>query len=262
MDHRPRSLFLRIIGVLLLSLPIAFLVQAVGGDWPILRIYSRVAAILALVITIRHVQSNGYGWSLVGLGSPKRLLPECGFGFALGVVSFLALLALKFVSGAVEEIPLDAGTIATKGLKSLGQAILIGLSEELFFRGYITNELCRGLSRAKGIIIASAFFSAVHFLRVLPAWQEVLAEAFGLFLIGVALSVAMLQTGRIYFSAGLHAAWVFLMKWDNSFVFHATREPDWFWAGDRIVMSVPAWGMILLMIVMLPRVLKSAGMVR
>lgn len=256
-DSPAQKIFFQIALVFIIAFLIALTVNAIYPGWPIIRIVSRSAMLLALVITIRHVRLCGWNWKTVGMSSTDRVFPEWSLGFFIGACSFLALIGLKLASGAAIVSVQDTAPLLKKGLQALMQASLIGFSEELFFRGYITGELSRGLSKWRGIIIASLFFSAVHFLRTtLPSPSEIAAEAFGLFLIGITLAIARLETGRIYFSAGLHAAWVFLMKWDSSFVIHAERDPDWFWAGDRIVMSVPAWIMLAVFIAVLPAVLR------
>jgi len=256
-DARATKVIFQIAAVLLAAYPMALAVHAIHPAWPLLRIFSRIAMLLALIITIRHVRLGGWDWKAVGMGNGNRFFPEWRFGFFIGVCSFFLLIGLKFAAGAAFISVSDTAIILEKGGKALMQAGVIGIAEELFFRGYITGQLSRGLSKWRGVIIASIFFSAVHFMRSsLPSPAEVAAEAFGLFLIGVTLSIAMLETGRIYLSAGLHTAWVFLMKWDNSFLVHAERDPDWFWAGDRIVMSVPAWILLVVFIAIMPTVLR------
>jgi uncharacterized protein len=115
----------------------------------------------------------------------------------------------------------------------LAAAVVVPLIEELFFRGLFLGILLRSLRPVVAILIASAFFAIVHFLKA-PArptesvtWfsgfhsiansfaqfadpMMVLAVFTTLFLIGWILADARLRTRSLFLPIGLHSGWIFV----------------------------------------------------
>ena len=68
----------------------------------------------------------------------------------------------------------------------------------------------------------------------------------GLTLVGLILGIAYLRTGSLYLSVGLHAGWVFMIKFDGTFTSRAPdASPVWF-GDDKMVTGIVAWGMLLI----------------
>ena len=113
-------------------------------------------------------------------------------------------------------------------------ASVVPILEELLFRGFILGVLLRGFSRLNALLMTSALFSIIHFLkapeRTSPNesvnwlsgfvsighsfWQFghplLLAAGFlTLFAIGCILADARLQTRSLWLPIGLHAGWIF-----------------------------------------------------
>ncbi len=113
-------------------------------------------------------------------------------------------------------------------------ASVVPILEELLFRGFILGVLLRSFSRLNALLITSALFSIIHFLkapeRTSPNesvtwlsgfvsiahsfWQFgdplLLAAGFlTLFAIGCILADARLQTRSLWLPIGLHAGWIF-----------------------------------------------------
>jgi membrane protease YdiL (CAAX protease family) len=116
--------------------------------------------------------------------------------------------------------------------KVLLAAIAVPLIEEAFFRGIILGVLLRGGRRYLAILIASALFAVVHFLKApertsaVVSWTSgfnsishafaqfgspiMVVSAFAtLFLIGCILADARVLTRSLWLSIGLHAGWIF-----------------------------------------------------
>ena len=115
----------------------------------------------------------------------------------------------------------------------LAAAVVVPLIEELFFRGLLFGILLRSLRSIVAILITSAFFAIVHFLKA-PArpnqsvtWLSgfhsiansfaqfadpmmVLASFTTLFLIGWILADARLRTRSLFLPIGLHSGWIFV----------------------------------------------------
>jgi membrane protease YdiL (CAAX protease family) len=114
----------------------------------------------------------------------------------------------------------------------LAAAVVVPFIEELFFRGLLFGILLRSLRSIVAILITSAFFAIVHFLKA-PArptesvtWLSgfhsiansfaqfadpmmVLASFTTLFLIGWILADARLRTRSLFLPIGLHSGWIF-----------------------------------------------------
>jgi len=115
----------------------------------------------------------------------------------------------------------------------LAGAVVAPLIEELFFRGLLFGILLRSLRPVVAILITSAFFAIVHFLKA-PArpnqsvtWLSgfhsiansfvqfadpmmVLAAFTTLFLIGWILADARVRTRSLFLPIGLHSGWIFV----------------------------------------------------
>jgi membrane protease YdiL (CAAX protease family) len=115
--------------------------------------------------------------------------------------------------------------------KVLVASIAVPFIEEAFFRGIILGVLLRTGRKYMPILVVSALFAAVHFLKApertsaVVAWSSGLnsiSHAFGrfgdpmmvasafvtLFLIGCVLADARVLTHSLWLSIGLHAGWI------------------------------------------------------
>src|SRR5205085_2932966 len=116
--------------------------------------------------------------------------------------------------------------------KAVGAAAVVPLIEETFFRGLVLGALLKTGRRWMSIFVTSALYSVVHFLKApdrtsaMVTWTSgfnSIAHAFvqfadpilvaagftTLFLIGLILADARLQTRSLWLSIGLHAGWIF-----------------------------------------------------
>lgn len=166
-------------------------------------------------------------------------LKDLGMGLLLSIGFLTALVAALHQLGWVtmEESP----NIGKAIQKAIVPAIIVSLLEEWLFRGVLYSVLLRQLSTAKTIIGLSLFFAAVHFLkppdgaavadpRHALAGFEMLgligqkfltaSSFFGVFLtlfvVGATLAYTRFRTGKLWMAIGLHAGWVFSLKFVNS----------------------------------------------
>src|SRR5207302_7663463 len=125
------------------------------------------------------------------------------------------------------------GAINWSGVaKAVGAAAVVPLIEETFFRGLVLGALLKTGRQTMSILLTSALYSIVHFLKApdrtsstvtwLSGFNSI-AHAFvqfadpvlvaagftTLFLIGLILADARLQTRSLWLSIGLHAGWIF-----------------------------------------------------
>ncbi len=175
--------------------------------------------------------------SVYGLGGAHRLR-NCLAGFAWGL-ALLALLvfALRATGLLVFDARLLSGAHALRyGAVWLVGFLLVGLSEEYFFRGYLQFTLARGIDgiydwlRARysytqdartrdtsstGFCIAALLlsfgFGFMHLSNAGESSLGLLAAA----LIALVFCLSLWRTGSLWWAIGFHAAW----DWAQSFLF-------------------------------------------
>lgn len=191
----------------------ALLLAAIALLWPLLR-----------MLDIRH-------WKDLGLEKNRRAGVDLLAGFAIAAIPLLCFGALLI---AMHIYSLRSAVLWSKMPTVLAAATVVPVVEELFFRGFILGVLQRSFSRTSALLLTSALFSIIHFLKApettTPAeavrwfsgfvsiahsfWQFgdplLLAAGFlTLFVIGCILGDARLTTRSLWLPIGLHAGWIF-----------------------------------------------------
>jgi len=171
--------------------------------------------------------------------APARadLLRAIRAGWLLGVSIHGALVLAELSLGV--RIPdlegLHPLSLLEKALAALIGGLLIGLLEELFFRGALYSAIRRRASIGAAAVGSSALYALVHFLKPheLPPgvvfdwagtwsmflhvfvslfqWQH-LDSLIALFSAGLFLALVRERSGHIGWSIGLHAGWVFVIQ--------------------------------------------------
>jgi membrane protease YdiL (CAAX protease family) len=139
-----------------------------------------------------------------------RVVGKVAAGFALGAVLNLLPLAVARVGGwgatrakALPAWPLLAGGLALMALAWMLQAG----TEEVVFRGFLTQAIAMRWPLAWAVVIQALAFSASH---VLVDHQPV--EFVALFLVGLFLVGYVLLEGDLWGACAFHGAW----NWSNS----------------------------------------------
>jgi membrane protease YdiL (CAAX protease family) len=159
-----------------------------------------VVTVLAGLLERRRLSEYGLPFGRVTV---DRTLQGIGYGFVLFsvIIAALALVRAYTVSGIA--------VTAQSGLRygaawSIAFGV-IGLQEELLFRGYLQRTLTDGFGFWPASTVTSALFLLGH-------WTNPGESAIGLagvFAIGVLLCVFLRETGSLWFPIGFHAAWDF-----------------------------------------------------
>jgi uncharacterized protein len=223
----------------------ALLVGAVVFFWPLLR-----------WLGVRSFRELG----LVRNTRPWR---DVGAGFAIATVPLLLVGAVLVVFGVyslraeVAPVGVAERTVST---------VVVPLIEEPLFRGLILGVLLRGLQPIAAVLVSSAFFSILHFLKapddtsaavtwtsglqsVANAFSQfaepmlVLAGFTTLFLIGCVLADARIRTRSLWLPIGLHAGWI----WGNG-IFNkvARREFEMLpWLGRNLLIGLVPLAVVL-----------------
>lgn len=164
-----------------------------------------ISTLLAALITRRKFSQLGF--------SLTNALPRFIQGLFVGVAALSALIGLLYVCGAIKlgPIALHGAEIWRSGGMWALAFILVGLAEELMFRGYLQQVIGRGLNFRWVCLIMGILFTAVHGMN--PG--ETPLGLIGVFAAGAVLSLSVWRTGTLWWAIGFHAAW----DWTQSFLF-------------------------------------------
>lgn len=247
------------------------------------RVGTRTVQVLALLMIWPCLRGSG---SLARIGpglawSPERIRIFLRWA-ALGLASMTALYAAGLLTGAhyVDRDPRAAWDFIGHGLSFAVSALLIGLLEEIFFRGFVYGSLRQRWPVAPALLATSLFFAALHFMKPrLPApvtdpdWASgyaLLSHLFATFrpgldwpfavtlaLMSAALCLFYERAGHIYGIAGLHAGWVWVLQMGDYVLDRNVAQPAlWFGPGDvvsRGYLAIPVVALFALAAWRLPR---------
>jgi len=195
----------------------SMLVVALAGLWPLVY-YCRLDS-----------------WHLVGLKRKPGWLRDVGKGFLLGFVTLGAVAAGSILSeNRVFSFSGDVGPLASTLVAAAGTAVIVGVLEELMFRGVVFGALRQIYHWCIALVASGGLYSILHFfqtptltgevrwssgLEFLPLMFRgfidpalVVPGFFVLLLAGAILALAYQRRGTIFFAIGLHAGWIFCLK--------------------------------------------------
>jgi CAAX protease family protein len=194
------------------------------------------------------------------------------YGFLLAVASMALLGVVMVLTGAITPGVSDPlYSIVRQSGKALVTALMVGFLEELFFRGMLFRGLMENSRPAVAFVVANLFYAVSHFFKPPEEFlvagidplagfrflalclapfldpAAILPGVIGLFLIGVVLSYALVRTGSLYLSIGLHAGWVFAIKTLSLYGYFTRADLGWvFGAKPKLVSGAATWVGILL----------------
>lgn len=222
------------------------------------RVVNRSLLLVALLGIPFYVRASGVRrWADVGV-DPRRLRwHRIASGFALGFVSLAAVCAVALGAGARTLSPRTPGQLAGQFAGALATALLVAVIEELLFRGAIFGGLRRALPWGAALVGSSVIYAIVHFmarpanpaeidwlsgLRVLPTMLAGMLEPGGLVpaflnltLAGMVLGLAYHFTGDILSSIGIHAGWIFWLKFYGYLTKAVPGTDTVFWGTRKLV---------------------------
>lgn len=200
----------------------------------------------------------------------RQVAMAAGLGFA----SMAAGYAIGWAAGAYRPEPeLAPGPAALACVAFLPGALFVGFFEEVFFRGFVFGAIRARAGAAAAMILSSAFFSAIHFmkpelpghvdaapwdagLRLLPYAMSDFelgrdwAFAATLLLMGWTLGLLYQRRGHLGLCIGLHAGWVLAMLAGN-YLLQRNHEvwPVLYGVGGVFARSPAALGLMALFFV-------------
>lgn len=245
--YNPVFVTLFLIGVLVIaSYSVAKTImpyQPYSFDW----VFVRTLMVLVLFSIIIDVKKEKI--SLALLGFPKKYSkPTVLIGsFITGTVSLGLLLSVKFFLGAAS---FDISHSFSRALKTIifniPLAFFIAFYEEIMFRGFLLFQFRKYLTDKSAVCLSAFIFATPHFFR--PVESELVVVSFiSYFTIGCLLGWIYLRSGDLYRPWGLHAGWVFFMKFDNLFIDHIDKTPRWVYGDDQYVSCLIALPMLFIL---------------
>jgi uncharacterized protein len=167
-----------------------------------------------------------YRYGLVATRENGLLLLK---GLAIGVSLALCLF---FIQGVFGWLTWQAPTLPIPLLILQGSATAlgVGLAEELFFRGWMLDELERDYQPQVSLIADAVLFASLHFLKPIPLMLQSLPQFPGLCLFATVLIVAKRQQRNLLgMSIGLHAGmiWAYYIINVGKMVEYSGRVSDW-----------------------------------
>ena len=242
----------------------ALAVAKLGFKFPFPRIFDRVVMVaLAIVIIVSARSLDLLPLLKDGFARPLANLSRAGRGFAVS----LAVMFVLFAIACAMEGFAGAAHAARSLPKYVLSGIVIGLIEEAFFRAFLFGGMQRDFGRTGALLISSAVYAIAHLVRA-PAHFFVtsldptvgirtfalsfsqfgsplsaLPTVLGLFLLGIVLAEAVVLTGTVWFSVGLHAGFVVGAKlWPKMIVAHHAL-PGWLggWGHQPVISGAAAW---------------------
>lgn len=200
---------------------------------PFKRIFNRSLLIIALAGLWPFWRALGYrSVKEVGFTRDARWWIQLWIGGALGLGS---LTVLVLVTGTELDWSAASWSLAGRLVLTAGAVAVI---EETFFRGALQGALQKKMPPWGAVALASAMYSAVHFLKPtgfrieagdvgwasgLACLGQIFSQSFArpevligfvtLALAGSILGLGYRRSGGLYFSIGLHAGWVWPNEW-------------------------------------------------
>ena len=250
---------------------------AIGADWvaarwpsllservPFSRVFNRAFMISGIVLFIacRRLFIGGQIKMLI-LANPRAACRDLFLGLGLAIGSMVILVAAMSASGVFTPFfRVSLEQALGRFASGISAAIFAGTLEELFFRGLLFKGLHDAGRPLRAYLFSNLFYSALHFVRPGQAYfldsleplagfrhllttfapfldpLALLPGLLGLFLIGVILSYALLRTGKLYLSIGLHAGWILSLKMMRVFGDFTRQDLGWlFGSSDPKIVS-------------------------
>ncbi|MFC7391406.1 CPBP family intramembrane glutamic endopeptidase [Scopulibacillus cellulosilyticus] len=185
------------------------------SSYYLLNITQEIGIIIAVIIA----------WKLFNKAKVKNI----GFGFYKGVRQILLGLLLGFLSmtlififlrilGAVDVAnSIIHPHISKYLLLDILLYVLVGIAEELFFRGYIIGTMLqRGNNKLWCMTVSAIIFGCTHLINPNVAAVGIINIA----LVGVLFTYMYISTGKLWLSIGFHITWNYFQG--SVFGFHVS----------------------------------------
>lgn len=169
----------------------------------VLTLFSTFLPAAVVILYCRKLEKRSF--STMGL-TRRTALPEYLIGLGVGLLLFVIVLGLNFLTGGIRfgGVVFRASALPLLLLTFLGYLIQ-GASEEILCRGYFCVSVSRWMPLWVGVLVNSIAFSLMHLLNsgITPL------ALLNLFLFGVFMSLYMIRCGNLWGACAIHSMWNF-----------------------------------------------------
>lgn len=166
----------------------------------VIQLFSFLGTILVVWIFLRRIDKEKF--LDIGLRL-KNNFKSLWVGFAIGTLIMFLGYGLLEMLGEInfQRINFDFNQI----LVSILIFILVSLTEEIFFRGYILRNLMYSFNKYIALLISAILFSLMHGFN-----PNIDIIGFSnIFLAGILLGITYIHTKNLWFPIALHFSWNF-----------------------------------------------------
>lgn len=237
------------------------------------RIFNRLIMIGVITASVLFVRIRKDTLSKLGLSWRSDSLYLWACAFIISVLILSLFTGIRILAGTAEWAPRSGFSLLSllqAILYAFGAAMLIGVIEEFFFRGFIYQYLSKRLKMTGAVFLTSVFYSLVHFvdhekpyisdqptffdslklitapLPSLSLFSQFWMAAFGLFLFGLVLNFLVIRADSLYPSIGLHSGCVFFIKMDGWFV-NVPSQPHLWFGTKQVYDGILGWVFIIIL---------------
>jgi membrane protease YdiL (CAAX protease family) len=246
------------------------------------RVFGRICLVFLAVVVV--AAARGFGIRRprdVGWQGGRWLAVEILLGAAVGLAMLGIIGVLSTTCGARAVVPPGWAALPARIPDLARFGFGAAAFEETFFRGLLLLAFVRAGRTRAGVVVTSLLYAGAHWLRAPGTSAETatplsMLQGIGvalsglpaeivrwtvLFLAAVCLCIAVLRTGRIGWSVGLHAGWVMGLK---AIVLLTdtvpdTRCPTVLFGDDGALEGVVALGCMMILAVALCRLRPVHG---
>ncbi len=221
--------------LLTIWLPIAMPIYLLIRDANLVTILTMGILAIAFFIFLprwgKLVHNQPYIYQHVGLEFTHKNGLDLLRGLAIGLISIQLLFLVQGSLGWLQwQQPSDS--VVRFILEAIPTAFGTALAEELFFRGWIYDELERDYQDKPGVILwgVALIFAISHFLKPIPEIIRTSPQFFGLLLLALTCIWAKrLCRGRLGLSIGIHAGliWGWYVVNVGKLIEYTGKVPVW-----------------------------------
>jgi uncharacterized protein len=139
----------------------------------------------------------------------KAFRAEFWEGFAIGVINGVGVAVGMIALGgmSIHGLALHGATILWSALAWFGANMLIGVAEEILFRGYLLRSLWRSVGFWPAAVLIGLWFAADHYFF---KEGENIWDVITLFSLALWTCYTVLRTGTLWMAIGYHVAFDYM----------------------------------------------------
>ena len=237
---------------------------AVGIDRPYTKIFRYVTAVLLVALGLIALRPwRDVPPDLYGLRGPRSRPALVLAGAATALAVLVAIALFDAAAGHLSWDPRAKTKVAERWVEAVGRGIVVGLIEEVAFRGWGFTRLSRRFPVGGAAALVALVFAGIHGFResrapkglapsiesgleILGSWGANVVDLHrfgpsfvGLFLLSLALTAAFLRFRTLWFGVGLHGAAVAWLPLHSA---ATQRDIERDWSGSKwLYDGAPGW---------------------